>query len=279
MYLEVDRQCTYLLSEVYLNIIKRPSVFLIAETRVRSSGIIDWLESIGVNKVKSNEYLNNARSDSEVIVELAARRCYKSFDVGLNPNVDKIRTDSREYFANILQSGHGSVLEHASCTFAIENVSRVVTHELVRHRAGMGFSQESMRYVRLDELNVVIPVDNNSEDVLPEELVTKVVEFIEKEINGFQSNEFTPGMPFKKKKELTSAIRRLIPHGISTGIVVTGNMRAWRNVIEQRGNKHAEVEIQQVAEMLFDILSVKYPLIFQDFFIEDGDIKSKNKKV
>ena len=64
---------------------------------------------------------------------------------GANPNVSKVRADRREYFANILRSAHGSVLEHANYSFALRNVSRVLTHELVRHRAGSAFSQESLR--------------------------------------------------------------------------------------------------------------------------------------
>jgi len=60
-----------------------------------------------------------------------------------------VRSDRREYFENLLRSAHGSVLEHAGYSFALRNVSRVFTHELVRHRAGSAFSQESLRYVRL----------------------------------------------------------------------------------------------------------------------------------
>ena len=69
---------------------------------------------------------------------MAAKRCYMSFEAGLNPNVTRVRKDLTEYLDNVLKSGHGSVLEHATYTFAIENVSRVFTGELNRHRAGVG---------------------------------------------------------------------------------------------------------------------------------------------
>ena len=70
-----------------------------------------------------------APNSGELIVEFAGRACYRSWEPGLNPNVTKIRTDQREYFANILRSGHGSVLEHASYSFALRNVSRVFCYD------------------------------------------------------------------------------------------------------------------------------------------------------
>ncbi len=67
----------------------------------------------------------DAPNPGELLVEFAGRACYRSWEPGLNPNVTRIRTDTREYFANILRSGHGSVLEHANYSFAMRNVSRV----------------------------------------------------------------------------------------------------------------------------------------------------------
>ena len=99
----------------------------------------------------------SAPNQAELLVEFGGRSCYRSWEPGLNPNVRKIRTDQREYFANILRSGHGSVLEHANYSFALRNVSRVFTHELVRHRAGSAFSQESLRYVRLTDIGFRVP--------------------------------------------------------------------------------------------------------------------------
>ena len=90
-------------------------------------------------------------------MEFGGRACYRSWEPGLNPNVTRVRTDQKEYFANILRSAHGSVLEHANWSFALRNVSRVFTHELVRHRAGSAFSQESLRYVRLTDIGFRVP--------------------------------------------------------------------------------------------------------------------------
>ena len=124
-----------------------PSVFLIARPSVDLDGMRRYLEDVGgaswlERRVgESGEALN----DEQLLIEFAGRVCYRSWEPGLNPNVSRIRTDQREYFANILRSAHGSVLEHANYSFALRDVSRVFTHELVRHRAGSTFSQESLR--------------------------------------------------------------------------------------------------------------------------------------
>ena len=68
--------------------------------------------------------------------------CYRSWEPGLNPNVTRIRTDQAKYLENILASAHGSVLEHVSFTFVLHNVSRVFTHEVVRHRPGVAMWEE-----------------------------------------------------------------------------------------------------------------------------------------
>ena len=112
-----------------------PKIFLIAYTHLDNDATSKWLEEVGGLKVL--DHLDG--DDGEKLVELSGRNCYKSFDVGLNPNITKVRTDSQEYHNNILKSAHGSVLEHATATFAFENISRVFSHEVVRHRAGTAF--------------------------------------------------------------------------------------------------------------------------------------------
>ncbi len=129
-----------------------PSVFLIARPSIDVEGMRGYLADVGGESwlTRRLEESGGAPNGGELIVEFGGRACYRSWEPGLNPNVTKVRTDQREYFANILRSAHGSVLEHANYSFALRNVSRVFTHELVRHRAGSAFSQESLRYVRLD---------------------------------------------------------------------------------------------------------------------------------
>lgn len=112
-----------------------PTVIKLAETRINEEGVREFGE-----KYAATEWLNRVRpiqqNDGEFLIELSGRACYKSYGVGLNPNLTKIRENSKDYFTNVLEKGDGSILEHASVTFAFLNVSRVFTHELVRHRAG-----------------------------------------------------------------------------------------------------------------------------------------------
>jgi thymidylate synthase (FAD) len=199
----------------------------------------------------------------ELLVEFGGRACYRSWEPGLNPNVTKIRTDRREYFANILRSGHGSVLEHANYSFVIHNCSRVLTHELVRHRAGSAFSQESLRYVRLTDIGFRVPpaLEPLRERVLA--IVEQLEEFQRSAAAELGINE--SGVPFHVKKEVTSALRRLAPIGLSTDIVWTANARTLRHVIEMRTAAGAEEELRLVFDEIARIMQVEAPLLFQDF--------------
>lgn len=145
-----------------------PKVTLIAETRTVSEygdetlnyipGVEKYLQDIGCEGWKTSAYTDLGQtSDAEELIEFAGKMCYRSFGLGGNANLTATREDIKEYIGNILKVGHGSVLEHASCTFLIHNCSRVVTHEIVRHRAGFAFSQESLRFVPLTDLNIVLP--------------------------------------------------------------------------------------------------------------------------
>lgn len=248
--------------------IVEPKVFLTAYTAIDNDGIEEWLKHVGGLKV-----LDHISGDEgEQLIELAGRNCYRSFDVGLNPNITKVRTDSGNYHKNILSSGHGSVLEHATCTFAFEDVSRVFTHELVRHRAGTAFSQVSLRYVRLDNLSLWIPdviADNPEAMAVFEEVIAKC-EWGQKELARiFGIEEMTD---FHQKKQLTSAFRRVAPIGIATGIVTTFNVRSLRWIIQMRTAESAEVEIRKVFCEVYKIVKDKYPFLFQDFeTVDTGD--------
>ena len=243
----------------------KPKVYLIAKTELVNDNVVAWLKDLGGEECLAHITGN----DIEQLIELSARRCYKSYAPGLNPNVSRVRKDSRVYHDHILESGHGSVDEHASVTFAFENVSRVTTHELVRHRAGTAMSQESLRYVRLDNLGFWLPSIFEGDDpnaVASRNVVMKVLNVCEAaqkeladiwDINNIKS--------FDTKKELTSAFRRLAPDGLATGIVFTFNMRALRHVIEKRTSGGAEEEIRLVFGQVAEIMMKECPYIFGDF--------------
>ena len=237
-----------------------PLVIKIAETKIDEAGVKKFME-----QYKSTDWYSRVRSaqqnDCEFLIEVAGRSCYKSFGVGLNPNVTKIRQDSRDYLTNVLAKGDGSILEHATVTFAFLNVSRVFTHEVVRHRAGTAISQESLRYVRPQEISLWIPSDLQTISSEFEQSVQEVT----KQYHQLESKFDWDRMSFEQKKRVTSALRRILPDGMATNIVWTANHRTLRWVIEMRTDPSAEVEIRKVFGQVAEICVHDYPLLYADF--------------
>jgi thymidylate synthase (FAD) len=164
------------------------------------------------------------------------------------------------------------VLEHAYFSFIFYGVSRVFTHELVRHRAGVAISQESMRFVRLDNIPFWMP-EWAQED---KELQTEAISLMQK-MENFQrwmADHFgldEEGVDFHEKKSKTSFMRRFAPDGVGTSIGWTANVRTLRHVIEQRTAEGAEEEIRLVFDTVATRLKEEYPFFFGDFTrSEDG---------
>jgi thymidylate synthase (FAD) len=258
-----------------------PGVFLIARPSVNVEGMRAYLDEVGGTSwldMRLEEADDAGLNAGEAIVEFGGRACYRSWEPGLNANVTRIRTQRDEYFANILRSAHGSVLEHASYSFAFRNVSRVFTHELVRHRAGSAFSQESLRYVRLTDIGFRVPpaLEPVRQQVL--ELVERLEEFQVSAADELGLDD--EGVPFSVKKEITSALRRLAPIGLSTDIVWTANVRTLRHVIEMRTAPGAEEELRLVFDQVARTMLDEAPNLFQDFSRdEDGSWVPEFRKV
>jgi thymidylate synthase (FAD) len=257
-----------------------PSVFLIARPSIDLDGMRGYLREVG-GETWLERRLDGADGEvngGELVVEFGGRACYRSWEPGLNANVTKVRTDQREYFANILRSAHGSVLEHANYSFALRSVSRVFTHELVRHRAGSAFSQESLRYVRLTDIGFRVPpaLEPVRDQVLA--LVEQLEEFQVSAAAELGIDE--EGVPFHVKKEVTSALRRLAPIGLSTDIIWTANARTLRHVIEMRTAPGAEEELRLVFDRIARIMQAEAPGLFQDFVCQDdGSWVPEHRKV
>ena len=244
-----------------------PTVHLLARPALDLDGMRAYLGSVG-GEGWLERRLAETPNDAELLVEFAGRACYRSWAPGLNPNVSRVRADQREYFLNLLRSAHGSVLEHASYSFAFRDVSRVFTHELVRHRAGSAFSQESLRYVRLAEVGFRVPP---ALEPLRDRVVSVVEQLEELQVSAAAELGLDDdGVPFEVKKEVTSALRRLAPLGLSTDIVWTANVRTLRHVIEMRTAPGAEEELRLVFDRVAELMVAEAPGLFQDF-ARDGD--------
>jgi thymidylate synthase (FAD) len=227
----------------------------------------------------------------EVVAEFAGRLCYLSFgeDAGLEGGHRTIpgRTTNESYLANILRTKHGSVLEHAVWSVLIEGVSRSLTHELVRHRAGFGFSQLSQRYVDESEIGFVLPPEID-EDGPAFAIWTGACEAsltAYRELLAAVSDRVgDDGPATMRKKRARQAARAVLPNCAETKIVVTGNARAWRHFAEMRGSASADVEIRRLAAAVLRVLQGESPHVFGDMHLvpqADGTetVETPNSKV
>lgn len=263
-----------------------PKVFLVGETGLNPQGLMGYFEHLGPEgqrwlEEQTDRHLEEKDcSPSEFIVEVMGRLCYRSFAPGLNPNVKKIREGNDTYIGHILEVGHGSVLEHSVTNWIFADVSRVFTHEVVRHRAGVAISQESLRFVRLTDLGLWLPPEIEHDKVL--------VELFEKTFSTLEELQVTVAKhfglddekSFDRKKKLTSAMRRVAPLGLATTIGMSFNFRALRHIIAMRTSEGAEAEIRLVFDEVAQIAKRRWPSIFQDFSCNDlGEWIPKDSKV
>lgn len=257
------------------------TVRVLAETKVNREAVREWLDEMGADEfdIPPEETV----SDPALLVALAAKQCYMAFQPGLNPNVNKVRKDMIEYLDNVLAQKHGSVLEHAVFTFGINGCSRVFTGEMNRHRAGVGISERSMRYIRYTSIKFWMPecfrdADDDTVDIaekkrVSREILTHQFETQEKMMAAFANiwkEELAPKSTFHAKKVLTSAFRRGIGMGIATGGIWSLNVRALRHVIALRTDAGAEEEIVHVFKKVGKIMIARAPELFADFKEVDG---------
>jgi thymidylate synthase (FAD) len=232
-----------------MEIIRKPRVTLVAWTNFQKPEGLDWQ--------------TDTERPAEQLIEMAGRACYQSWS---NPAG---RTNA-EYIGNMLEHGHLSVVEHANVTFYLTGISRSLTHELVRHRH-LSFSQESQRYVPDRDASFIEP-DPIAEDP---ELHTIFLESVKASQEAY--NQLLAKLEERfasvedrtlRRKLARQAARSVMPNATETQIVVTGNLRAWRDFIRKRATEHADVEIRRLAvEILRQIREVA-PAVFSDFEIK-----------
>jgi len=253
-----------------------PKVFLVGETRMDLKAVKDYFTHVGTNWWE----MEDGSSDSEKLIEIMGRMCYKSWEPGLNKNITKIRKGNTPYIGNIIKQKHGSVLEHGVSNWIVADVSRVFTHELIRHRAGTAFSQESLRYVRLDDLGLWIPPEVTDPQLIQwcEEKFRSDETWLRKMTDYLKLDD--PGKDFAYKKHWTSFLRRFAPDGVATAIGLSINMRSIRHVVEYRTAEGAETEIRFVFDKIAKVACERWPAVMQDFKrTEQGEWKPEHSKV
>ena len=188
------------------------------------------------------------------------------------------RRDIADFIYNLLNSKDGSVFEHVNYGFVFTGVSRSLTHELVRHRAGFAYSQRSQRYVDETEGSFVVPPALAGENGAGEEARAVLEEALESASESYvklvgELESVLPRDRFEyntdRRKAIRQAARAVLPNATETKIFVTGNVRAWRHFIEMRAATFADWEIRSLALQVLELLKEESPLMFGDFEIED----------
>ena len=245
-----------------------PRVYLVSRPSIDWEQVVALLADEDVPPVP--ESIRAGEDESTAIVEISARLCYMSFGKG--------RKDIKDFIDNLLSKGDGSVFEHVNYGFVFTGVSRSLTHELVRHRAGFAYSQRSQRFVDEAESPFVIPPalaqdrDGTEEArAVLEEALESASSTYEKLVNSLEKTlpreMFDSG--WDRRKAIRQAARAVLPNATETKIFVTANVRAWRHFIEMRGAAFADWEIRHLAIKVLECLQQEAPLLYGDFSVDD----------
>ena len=189
-------------------------------------------------------------TQAERVVAAAAKLCYSASPVGeLFDGLDGERIGG--FLAKLRASGHLSPFEHAGFTFAVEGVSRVATHQLVRHRIA-SFSQRSQRYVATRDTNCVVPPEISQN---------------EEAARVFGESAAASQAAYEKLSALgipREDARFILPHGYETAIIVTMNARELLHFFGLRLCRRAQWEIRGVARMMLSLAASEAPKLFDD---------------
>jgi thymidylate synthase (FAD) len=206
-------------------------------------------------------------TDAERLAEFAGRLCYMSQH---NP----AGRTTADYLRNILRQGHGSVFEHSTFVMLIEGISRSCSHELVRHRAGWGYSQLSQRYVDESHAAFVMPPAIMGDAALEAEWTSQIetaqaayVAAVERLMARYEWVEDK----VHRRKMAREAARSLLPNATEVKIVVSANVRAWRTMLELRLGEGAELEIRRMAVICLRLLQQEAPALFADFEVYQSE--------
>lgn len=266
-----------------MKIYNRPKAYLISKPKLNWEGIreffndyeTEWTEdpekqfkqSIADKEFK---FMNN--TDADRLPEFSGRICYCSF------GKKQGKKTNRDYLMHIIEMGHGSVLEHSNFTFLVARCNRGLTHELVRHRAGFAFSQESTHYIDYSEETGAICIPEN----MPNEI--EALKHLKELFRIYQEGYNKLRAKGIAKKDACSTMRNIFPIALESKIVFTANIRALRHFIETRGTIHNVADIRDLAIQVYDILNNECPNAIygiSKFTDTDGkfSIETKYKKI
>jgi thymidylate synthase (FAD) len=204
------------------------------------------------------EILSDVNGDAALrLIEKAGRTCYKS--------EDKISGDSAvDFVRKMIKNGHETVIEHYSITVRVV-CDRGVTHEIVRHRLA-SYSQESTRYCNYskdkfsNQITYIEPSfwDKNTDNGRRKyEIWKEVMEFTEKKYMELTENGATP-----------QEARSILPNSLKTEIIMTMNLREWRNFFKLRTASASHPQMREIAIPLLEKFKELVPAVFDDIAVE-----------
>jgi thymidylate synthase (FAD) len=249
-----------------IRVLTEPGVYLIGKQVVQTAELDRFLADHGVS------WASDSSVAAEVVTETAGRVCYMSF---AKPRPG----GNAAYLGHIKEVGHGSVLEHGVWNLLFTGVSRSLTHELVRHRAGMGYSQLSQRYVDESVAEYVEPdiiaADPELHAVWLDAVghahaaYVKLAGLLNAKLADPKAATAALLPPdadrTTRRKAARQAARSVLPNATETKIFVTANARALRHFLEARGAAAAEPEIRKLAGKVLDVLQAESPNLFGDY--------------
>ena len=255
-----------------MKFLDRPKLYLISKPDIDREAIKAFLFDNGF----PSRFATDHEHPAEQLSATASRVCYQSYNSGRSPD---------DHLKHLVEVGHGSVMCHANFSLLVTGISRSLSHELIRHHVGTGVSQLSQRFVdNPEELNFVIPPA-----LLPywqggsaatgyfigrcKEVVLSYTEWL-----AFYKSK---GL---SKKQAAEAARAVLPNCVETRLVFSGNIRAWRNIWEQRCSEHADAEIRRFACKSYELIYPHCPTICDDYTrvkLEDGtfSLETPHRKI
>ena len=254
--------------------LEEPGVVLISRPHVNIVGMRTFLGQFDP-ALRFTEYVDDpiVLPDGTQLVKSAGQTCYCSWGPKRTMNAD-----AAKYIANIVSSGHGSVLEHVNYSFFVYGISRSLTHEQVRHRVGWAYSQVSQRYVDATTLRFVMRPEFEGDEKLLERFYAEIdraaaeyhaltEELLDRQQHGSTILSAEQKRDLRKKVQQTA--RAVLPNCTEAPITMTANARAWRHVMEMRASAHAEIEIRRLYMKIYRILVEVEPILFGDYEVRD----------
>lgn len=268
--------------------LSRPGVAMVARPHCDIGGIRSFLDGFG-DALGFSDYLDDPvkLGDAEQVVKFAGQGCYLSLDGKRTWN-----KDARKYFDNLKLQGHGSVFEHAVFAIFMWGIDRSVTHEIVRHRAGMSYSQVSQRYVDGTKLRFVMRPEFDTR-VLDGDapsahvywanaLQASFLQWIDRSAYEYEMRAdfllkardaghpmLQGGSNTDARKRVNQSARSCLPNETEAPILVSGNVRSWRHFLEMRASAAADVQIRILAMSVYRLLFSVAPDLFSDYRVID----------